>query len=154
MRKEQVAFSVTQEHVGVSAQVFSYHRATTSQTFDCKIKPRASEHDFFLEAEIYLFISFVLKIQTFRCVTFGYLVEEDHWGIITDRVNYSVKLLLDFTTLMYSLIFFKILKIPNIWWLGLAVMRKFINSLKKDFFIFVYKLQKYLVNKMFYSKGR
>lgn len=65
MKKEQVAFSVIQEYVGVSAQNFSFHCATKSQTFDCKIKPRASEHDFFLEAEICLFISFILKIQTF-----------------------------------------------------------------------------------------
>lgn len=63
-----------QEFVGLFAQVFSLYCATNSQTFYCKIKPRASEEDFFLKAEMSVFSSFVLQIQTFLCVTFGYVV--------------------------------------------------------------------------------
>lgn len=63
-----------QEFVGLFAQVFSLYCATNSQTFDCKIQPRASEQDFFLKAEMSFFSSFVLQIQTFLCVTFGYVV--------------------------------------------------------------------------------
>lgn len=54
-----------QEFVGLFAQFFSLYCATNSQTFDCKIKPRASEQNFFLKAEICLFFIFCLTNSNF-----------------------------------------------------------------------------------------
>lgn len=65
-------FSNDHKYVGLFAQAFSLYCATKYQTFDHKYTSGTSEQDFFLKAEVH----FVLKMQTFLCVIFRYVVKD------------------------------------------------------------------------------